>query len=99
MDYSWHLLSEICRTLDLEVGWTCSTEYLSETDDEVYDLRNTINPFVHFEHQDYARGFELPYEEKDNPSILDALFHLGPETKLFLYNMRLSSQIRTDVLS
>ena len=99
IDYSWHLLNQICKTLDIEVNWTCSVDYLSAPSDEVNDLRNTITPFVHFEHPNHARGYELPLKEKDNPSILDALFHLGPETKLFLYNMRLSSQIRTDVLS
>ena len=99
IEYSWHLLHEICKALDLDLPWTCSTDYVKNTTEDVLDLRNTVSPFIHFEHPFYSRGYKLAPLEADNPSILDAIFHLGPETKLFLLNMRLSSQIRTDVLS
>lgn len=81
------LLEHLCKEIDVQVALKTSHEYLIPSD-QVYDYRQILDakkPYPGAEN--YPRYIQI-FEEKNgfiqNLSILDLLFHEGPETLNYL---------------
>ena len=76
------LLEHICNELGITNNVITSETYITIKDSEL-DLRSTLNPKQTFKGSDtyprYIQIFEAKYGFQSNLSILDLLFHEGPE--------------------
>ena len=81
------LLKHICMELSLKSNINTSKIYITIKDSEL-DLRSTLNPKQTFKGYDtyprYIQIFEAKYGFQSNLSILDLLFHEGPESLNYL---------------
>ncbi len=81
------LIEHICNELDLKINIKTSEKYITIKDSDL-DLRNTFNPKKTFvdskTYPRYVQIFEAKYGFQSNLSILDLLFHEGPESLNYL---------------
>ena len=81
------LLMQICNELGITNNIITSEIYITIKDSEL-DLRSTLNPKHTFKGSDtyprYIQIFEAKYGFQSNLSILDLLFHEGPESLNYL---------------
>ena len=81
------LIEHICNELGIIKNVITSETYITIKDSEL-DLRSTLNPKKTFEGSDtyprYIQIFEAKYGFQSNLSILDLLFHEGPESLNYL---------------
>lgn len=81
------LLELICKELGITNNITVSENYITIKDSEL-DLRSTLNAKQTFQGSDryprYIQIFEAKYGFQSNLSILDLLFHEGPESLNYL---------------
>lgn len=81
------LLEQICYELSITNNIITSETYITIKDSEL-DLRSTLNPKQTFQGSDiyprYIQIFEAKYGFQSNLSILDLLFHEGPESLNYL---------------
>ena len=81
------LLEHICNELGITNNVITSETYITIKDSEL-DLRSTLNPKQTFKGSDtyprYIQIFEAKYGFQSNLSILDLLFHEGPESLNYL---------------
>ena len=84
------LLEHICNELGITNNIIISETYITIKDSEL-DLRSTLNPKQTFKGSDtyprYIQIFEAKYGFQSNLSILDLLFHEGPESLNYLTNL------------
>ena len=81
------LLEQICGELGITNNIITSEKYITIIDSEL-DLRSTLNPKQTFQGSDtyprYIQIFETKYGFQSNLSILDLLFHEGPESHNYI---------------
>jgi len=81
------LLEQICNELGITYNIITSETYITLKDSEI-DLRSTLNPKQTFQGSEtyprYIQIFEAKYGFRSNLSILDLLFHEGPESHNYL---------------
>ena len=81
------LLEHICNELGITNNIITSETYITIKDSEP-DLRSTLNPKQTFKGSDtyprYIQIFGAKYGFQSNLSILDLLFHEGPESLNYL---------------
>lgn len=81
------LLEQICKELGITNNITISENYITIKDSEL-DLRSTLNAKQTFQGSEiyprYIQIFEAKYGFQSNLSILDLLFHEGPESLNYL---------------
>ena len=81
------LLEQICNELGVTNNIVTSERYITIKDSEL-DLRSALNPKQTFKESDtyprYIQIFEAKYGFQSNLSILDLLFHEGPESLNYL---------------
>ena len=81
------LLELICNELSITNNIILSETYITIKESEL-DLRSTLNPKQTFQGSDtyprYIQIFEAKYGFQSNLSILDLLFHEGPESLNYL---------------
>ena len=84
---NWALLEQICNELGITNNIISSKTYININDSEL-DLRSNLNPKQTFKGSDtyprYIQIFEAKYGYQSNLSILDLLFHEGPESLNYL---------------
>jgi hypothetical protein len=91
VDYNEELRQLVCRLLDIEPTVEYTTEYKSTFAENEYDFRETIHPKKDFREADpefrpkeYYQVFRQRNGFRPNLSIIDLLFNMGPEGKLYL---------------
>lgn len=81
------LIEQICKELGMTNNIITSEMYITIKDSEL-DLRSTLNPKQIFKESDtfprYIQIFEDKFGFQSNLSILDLLFHEGPESLNYL---------------
>jgi hypothetical protein len=85
-DFNEELRELVCNLLDISPALSYSSEYITQTNQDILDLREAIHPkkeatIPYF--TPYYQVFETKYGFQPNLSIIDLLFNLGPES-LFL---------------
>ena len=85
------LLQHICYELGIKNRSQTSETYINANDKDL-DLRSSLNPKKTFIESDsyprYIQIFETKYGFQRNLSILDLLFHEGPESLSYLNNLK-----------
>ena len=85
------LLQHICYELGIKNISQTSETYINANDKDL-DLRSSLNPKKEFTESDsyprYIQIFETKHGFQRNLSILDLLFHEGPESLSYLNNLK-----------
>jgi hypothetical protein len=86
-DFNMQIMRTVCRLAKIPFRATESRDYI-RSGEGIVDLRNSIHPKVDQQETDpgfvppqYTQVFADKWGFKPNLSILDLLFHVGPETK------------------
>ena len=90
-DLNEQLRSLICQLLDIETSISYSTKFVDEVPAEISDYRETIHPKIdwretelHFKAKPYYQVFDEKNKFVENASIIDLLFNMGNESRLYL---------------
>lgn len=85
-DFNEGLRILICSLIDIECNTEQTVEYIEEIDKQFLDLREKIHPKrkTDFKTVPYHQVFAEKYGFLNNLSIIDLLFNMGNETRLFL---------------
>jgi len=92
--HNMSILQWVIDMLKITPNITCTLEYKTKYPAPIVDLRNDIHPKANLLHEWYPQTFENLLTESFNLSVLDLIFNLGPESRLFLDRMSLASQYR-----
>ena len=91
LDFNEQLRTLICNLLDIETPIRYTSSFIQETDTNTLDLREAIHPKRNWRKTDkefitkpYYQVFAEKHSFIENLSIIDILFNLGNETRLFL---------------
>lgn len=86
-DFNEELRVLICRLLGIETDTEYTTEYMKTDEANCIDLREAIHPKrpSHFEAPPYNQVFSEKHGFLPNLSIIDLLFNLGNEARLYLF--------------
>jgi hypothetical protein len=89
-DFNTSLLKHICNEISLKLDCKFSATYI-ETSNRDTDYRSILNPKIKRELKfpRYIQTFEIKHGFIPNLSILDLLFHEGPETLNYLKSLQL----------
>lgn len=84
-DFNEELRQLICRLIGIETPVTFTETYINDTTSAV-DFRETIHPKreSNFTTQEYYQVFSEKHEFCNNLSIIDLLFNMGNESRLWL---------------
>jgi len=89
-EFNMQIMRRVCDLMKIPFLVQESREYV-KPDKGIIDLRNSIHPKVNRQHADsafvpprYTQTFADKWGFKPNLSILDLLFHTGPEAKKIL---------------
>lgn len=84
-DFNEELRQLICRLIGIETHVTFTETYINDTTSAV-DFRETIHPKreSNFTTQEYYQVFSEKHEFCNNLSIIDLLFNMGNESRLWL---------------
>ncbi len=92
IEFNTHLLIHLCKEIGIDIQFKTSSTYINAEEKDL-DLRVTLNPKtktdIVIEFPRYIQTFESKLEYKENLSILDLLFHEGPETFNYLVQLKL----------
>ncbi|MFC2106760.1 WbqC family protein [Bacteroidota bacterium] len=86
--FNLSLLKLLCKMLDIRLAYKFSERYFNLYNEGV-DRRNEFNPKEKSNklyYPEYIQVFSEKFGFKENLSILDLLFNLGPEANLYLMN-------------
>ena len=85
-DFNEGLRRLVCRLIGIDTPISYSSEYLKNPPPEVLDLREAIHPKRAFAYtaKTYYQVFTQKHGFLPNLSILDLLFNMGNESRLFL---------------
>ncbi|MDR0427970.1 MAG: WbqC family protein [Dysgonamonadaceae bacterium] len=86
-DFTEELRILLCSLLDISPRISYSEQYKTGLNPEERDLREMIHPKKDFylnKFRPYRQVFENKYGFLPNPSIIDLLFNMGPESVLYL---------------
>ncbi len=86
--FNLRLIQKICSILDIELNYELTGNYIKEYEPAI-DNRDHFNPKkkdkqIHF--PEYTQVFSEKFGFKENLSIIDLLFNLGPESRIYLKN-------------
>ena len=91
LDFNEQLRNTICRLLELSTPISFTKSYVEPSDENKSDFRETIHPKRDwkaldrdFEAKPYYQVFEQKFGFLPNLSIIDLLFNMGNESRLFL---------------
>ena len=85
LDFSLQLQNKILEILNIEYKTNLTISYIKETDK--VDLRSYQQ--INNNHKEYQQVFSYKCSFKQNLSIIDLLFNLGPESKTYLNNIKI----------
>src|SRR5690554_305930 len=85
-DFNEELRVLVCRLLGIETDIAYTSEYVKNAAADCIDLREAIHPKreSHFEAPPYYQVFSEKHGFQPNLSIIDLLFNLGNEARLYL---------------
>lgn len=90
-DFNEELRSLICNLLEIETPVRYSTQFIEKCNDETDDFRESIHPKKKWHKLDkqfiskpYYQVFEAKHGFIANASIIDLLFNMGNESRLYL---------------
>ncbi len=85
-DYNEQLRELIFRQLHIEVDVEYTTDYIKVLPDEYLDFRNKIHPKKesNFSTAEYWQVFKEKFGFVSNLSVIDLLFNMGNESRLYL---------------
>jgi hypothetical protein len=81
-DFNETLRELVCKLLDISPNINYSSVYITDTENETDDFRETIHPkkpFTETDFKPYYQVFTEKYGFQANLSIIDLLFNMGPE--------------------
>lgn len=91
LDFNEGLRTLICNLLAIETPVTYTTHFINKADNNTLDLRETIHPkrdWCKADKQFIAKPYYQVFREKhpfiENLSIIDLLFNMGNESRLYL---------------
>lgn len=93
-DFNEELRTLACRLLGIETPVTDTTAYMENPDEGVSDLRESIHPkkrLLGFETAPYYQVFAGKHGFLPNLSIIDLLFNMGNEARLYLMKHALTT--------
>lgn len=90
--FNMKLFRWVMASLGVAPGMACTTTYETNYPHPIVDLRETIKPGNKWVHESYPQIFG-DLEDCNNLSVLDLIFNLGPESRIFLNRMSLASQL------
>ena len=85
LDFNLKLQNNILEILNIEYKNNLTISYIKETDK--VDLREYQQ--INNNHKEYQQVFSYKYSFKQNLSIIDLLFNLGPESKVYLNSIKI----------
>ena len=90
-DLNEQLRSLICNLLDIETPTIHTTDFIKITSPDIADLREAIHPkkdWQKIDHHFEAKSYYQVFADKNgfvaNASIIDLLFNMGNESRLYL---------------
>lgn len=88
-DLNEELRTLICKLLQIETPIRTTTSFLKESPDDTKDLREVIHPKIDWRESDFdAKPYYQVFSNKngfiENMSIIDLLFNMGNESRLYL---------------
>ncbi len=89
--FNLNLIKNICNILDIELKFKLTDIYRKDCKSTT-DLRDHFNPkkkTTKFHFPEYTQVFSEKFGFKPNLSIIDLLFNLGPESRLYLQNCKM----------
>ena len=91
LDFNEQLRTLICKLLDIETPISYTKSFIEEADSNTVDLRESIHPkrdWRKIDKEFIAKPYYQVFAEKhsfiENLSIIDILFNMGNETRLYL---------------
>ena len=85
LDFNLQLQNKILEILNIEYETNLTITYIKETDK--VDLRAYQQ--INNNYKEYQQVFSYKCSFKQNLSIIDLLFNLGPESKTYLNNIKI----------
>ena len=89
IDFNTELMNTLLENLEIEPNYTLSNDFIPFENNQL-DFRNIISPKNktvadhRFTAQKYTQVFESKFGFVENLSVLDLLFHCGPEASIIL---------------
>lgn len=86
IDFNIDILKEICELLSIDLEIDLTTDFVPILQENEFDYRFLISPKVEsqFKPEKYIQVFSDRYEFQSNLSILDLLFNLGTDSRIYL---------------
>jgi hypothetical protein len=91
LEHNTRILETLCKLTDIPVRICPTSSYQAGPSPEIWDLRLLAEPSISnnglplwFQPEPYEQVFSRRHGFQTNLSILDALFHLGPDTREWL---------------
>ena len=88
-EFNLDMLKIIQQCIGSNIDFSFSLEYISETGNDIIDLRNKKRPFMEIPPYPQVHEGGIPFQQ--DLSIIDLIFHLGPEALSYLKSIRLNN--------
>lgn len=85
-DFNENLRILICRLIDIDTGTYYTEKFVVQASEDLIDMRNSIHPKIpsDFRTGPYYQVFASKHGFLNNLSILDLLFNMGNESRIYL---------------